>query len=275
MRSPRDPDFPNQRLVVADGIPYGIFLERKKGIFSRSRINSLRIFRLSADGNTLRSVRGLPALKFDSDLYAEDILAGEVTLGELAVSHDTFYTEYRRELLKCKPGTQKWTSTGLIDKGKQPHNNLKGFQLAVSGETVYVGKRDGKLYQSLDGGNNWKDVTSNLPLHFNRFREIIFAGSTVYVATNKGVLTSQTGEHWQVLTDTEGERLIVADLAVNGTTVYGVCNAGAYRLDNDDKWKKVSPPVPDGIRELAFANDTLYIITNQRGIFHISLKNEK
>ena len=275
--SPHDPYFPYQRLVVVDRIPYGVFLEGK-GIFSSSapnnKKNNLRIFRLSADGDTLRSVRGLPALEFYGDHYSKDLLAGEVTLGELAVSHDTFYIEYRRELFKCKLGTQKWTSTGLMDTGKQPRNNLKGFQLAVSGETVYVGKRDGKLFQSLDGGNNWKDVTPNLPLSINHFREIIFADSRVYVATNKGVLTSQNGEHWHVLTDTEGERLIMTGLAVDVTTVYGVRNAGAYRLDNSSKWKKVSPAVPDGIRELVFAKDKLYIITNQRGIFHVSLGNE-
>ncbi|RKU26372.1 hypothetical protein C6499_13480 [Candidatus Poribacteria bacterium] len=273
-RPPREPDFPYQRLVVADGIPYGVFLEERERTFSMSRINNLHIFRLSADGDTLRSVQGLPALEFDGDHFSKDLLAGEVTLGELAVSHDTFYIEYRRELFKYKPGARKWTSTGLIDRGKQPHNNLKGFQLAVSGKTVYVGKRDGKLFQSLDGGNNWKDVTPNLPLSINRFWEIIFADSTVYVATNKGVLTSQNGEHWHVLTDNEGERLIMTGLAVDGTTIYGVRNAGAYRLDKSGKWKKVSPAVPDGIRELVFAKDKLYIITNQRGIFHVSLGNE-
>ena len=134
--------------------------------------------------------------------------------------------------------------------------------------------RDGKLLQSLDGGDNWRDITPNLPLSFSRFKESIFVDSAIYISTDKGVLTSQTGEHWRVLTDSEGERLIVTGLAVDDTTVYGVCNAGAYRLDSRGKWKKVSPEVPDGIRELVFANDKLYIITNQRGIFHISLKNE-
>jgi photosystem II stability/assembly factor-like uncharacterized protein len=276
--SPRDPDFPNQRLVVAEGVSYGVFLEKSKsGIFGSPTIrkSKLRIFQLSADGNTLMPVKGLPSLEFDDDLYSKDLLAREVTLGELAVSDQTFYIEYRRELFKCKPGTWKWVSTGLIDSGKQPHNSRKGFRLAVSGKTIYVGMRDGKLFQSFDEGTNWKDVTANLPLQFKRFGEITFVGSAVYVSTNKGVLTSQNGEHWRVLTDTEGERLIVASLAVDDTTVYGVCNAGAYRLDNRGHWKKVSPEVPDGIRELVFANNKLYIITHQRGMFHVSLGNEK
>ncbi|RKU28559.1 hypothetical protein C6499_09805 [Candidatus Poribacteria bacterium] len=275
--SPRDPDFPNQRLVVADDVPYGVFLEKgKRDIFGApTRKSKLRIFQLSADSNTLSPVHGLPSFEYDDKLDAKDLLAGEVTLGALAVGDKTFYIEYRRELFKCKPGTWEWVSTGLIDAGKQPHNSREGFQLAVSGKTIYVGMRDGKLFQSFDEGTTWKDVTPNLPLQFKRFKEIIFVGSTVYVSTNKGVLTSQNGEHWRVLTDTEGERLIVASLAVDDTTVYGVCNAGAYRLDNRGNWKKVSAEVPDGIRELVFSNNKLYIITYQRGMFHVSLGNEK
>ena len=278
-----DPDFPDQRLVVADGVLYGVFREESSGLFGASvtrigasitRKSKLRIFRLSADGNTLTPVRGVPSLEFDDKINTDDLLAGEITLGRLAVSDKTFYIEYRRELYKCKPNTLEWHSTGLIDSGKQPHNSRKGIRVAVSGETVYAGMRDGKLLQSLDGGDNWKDITPNLPLAFSRFREILFADSAIYVSTDKGVLTSQTGEHWRVLTDSEGERLIVAGLAVDDTTVYGVCNTGAYRLDRHGKWKKVSPEVPASIRELVFANDKLYIITNQRGIFHISLKNE-
>ena len=270
---PHDRDFPNKRLVVADGILYGVFRDRilSSPVTGKSKI---RVFRLSADGNTLSPVRGVPSLEFDDKRYGEDLSAGEVTLGRLAVSNKTFYIEYRRELYKCEPNTLEWRSTGLIDSGKQPSNSRKGVSLAVSGETVYAGLREGKLFQSLDNGNNWKDITPNLPLSFNRFREIIFVDSAIYVSTDKGVLTSETGEHWRVLTDSEGERLIVVSLAVDDTTVYGVCKAGAYRLDNHGKWKQVSPEVPYGIRELVFANDKLYIITHQRGILHILLKNE-
>ena len=50
------------------------------------------------------------------------------------------------------------------------------------------GKRDGYLFRSLDGGNTWKDLTSNLPLRFRHINEIVFANSTVYVATDAGCL---------------------------------------------------------------------------------------
>lgn len=74
-------------------------------------------------------------------------------------------------------------------------------QVAVSGETVYVGKRGGRLFQSLDSGKSWKDITPTLPFRFTCFKTIIFVDSMVYVATDAGVLASQTGMHWRVIAD--------------------------------------------------------------------------
>ena len=149
-----------------------------------------------------------------------------------------------------------------------------GFKLAVFAETVYVGKRDGKLFQSLDGGNSWRDITPILPLGFTRFNEIIFVGSTVYVATDTGVLTSETGEHWRMLTDGTGTYTAVDRFAVNGTTVYGAGATGLYHLDTHHKWEQILPSVPDTVISLVVRNDRLYIATQLRGIFYIPLENE-
>ena len=276
LNSPRDPDFPNQKLVVADDIPYGVFLEKgKRDIFGApSRKSKLRIFQLSADGNTLIPVKGLPSLEYDDKLGSKDLLAGEVTLGELAVSDKTFYIEYRRELFKCKPGTLKWQSTGLTDSGKQPVNSRKGFQLAVSGKTIYIGMRDGKLFQSFDEGTNWKDLTPNLPFRFDRFNQIVIADSTVYVATNAGVLTSADGEHWRAITDKEGAHGIIARIAVADAAIYGAGDTGVYKLNNRSRWEQILPEVPDHVISFVANNDKLYIATKQRGMFHILLENE-
>ena len=45
----------------------------------------------------------------------------------------------------------------------------------------------GICYNRLMGGDTWNDMTPNLPLSVEHFKEIIFAGSTVHVATDKGV----------------------------------------------------------------------------------------
>ena len=193
--------------------------------------------------------------------------------GGFAVSDETFYIECQRRLFKWKPGSQEWRNTKLIDTSEQPDSELdKGFKLAVAAETVYVGKRDGKLFQSLNGGDSWKDITLSLPLHFTRFNEIVFAGATVYVATDKGVLSSRNREDWRVITDTMGTRIVIDRFAVNSATVYGAGDTGVYRLKTE--WQQISPEVPGKVISLIVSNDRLYIATEQRGLFHISLGEE-
>ena len=281
----------DSKLVVSDGDLYAITPEKY----------NLHTFRLSTDGNVFIPLQEIPALKEETlstelwkaiaeaeQIYLPDDMEKDAKLtkalrhiatfakvGGFAVNDETFYIECRRQLFRWKPGDSEWINTGLIDLGKQSDTDLrKGFKLAVSGETIYVGKRAGKLFQSLDEGNSWKDVTPTLPIRFTRFNEIVFAGSTVYVATDKGVLASQNGEHWRVLTDGTRRRIVVERLAVNGATVYGVGDEGVYRLDTRGHWKQISPSVPDKVISLVVNNNRLYIATQQRGMFHISLAEE-
>ena len=231
----------------------------------------LRIYRLSADGNTLIPVQ-------DSSTYDHESVSPppkKEAATVVAVRNNVFYAEYRQRLFKWKLGDPKWTDTGLINTDKPPNADMKdGFKVAISEETVYVGKRDGQLFQSLDSGKNWKDITLSLPLRFTHFNDIFFVGSTVYVATDAGVLASQTGEHWHVITDNLGERSIINRFAIDGITVYGAGDAGVYRLDNLGKWKQISSEVLGEVISLAVINNRLYTAINERGIFHIPLGEE-
>ena len=238
--------------------------------------NILQISRLSTDGNMLIPVQGVPT--FDETLsVAPAIPLGTYAKAKtLAVSHDVFYIEYKGRLFKWRIGDPEWTNTGLVDTGERfDENPHKGFRVAVSRETVYVGKRDGKLFQSLDGGINWRDVTSNLPLHFTRFKEIVFFGSTVCVATDEGVLVSETGEHWRVVTDPADTRTVINKLTVDGTEVYGTGDTGVYRLDARGQWEQFSTETPNSIVSLAVVNSRLYSAIAERGIFYISLAEQQ
>ncbi|MDE0314352.1 MAG: sigma-70 family RNA polymerase sigma factor [Candidatus Poribacteria bacterium] len=192
-----------------------------------------------------------------------------------AVSGDTFYMEYNYKLFRWKPGDTEWHGTGVEETveltldiaGKVP-------KLAVSGDTVYFGKRDGHLVQSLDAGHNWKDI----PLAFifstpiETFKDIVFAGSTVYVATDVGVAASDAGKHWHAITDAVGTHLIMERLAVDGTKVYGVTKeTGIYRLESGT-WEQVVPKIPDNVISLAADGNTLYVGTQNRGMLHYNIE---
>ena len=163
---------------------------------------------------------------------------------------DNFLKRNAGELYKWKLGDSEWTDTGLVDDDYPDNGKFgfgRGFKLAVLGETVYVGKRKGKLFQSLDEGESWRDITSSLPLHFTRFKDMVCVGTTLYVATDNGVMLSKTAEHWHVLTDSTGTRLVINNFAVDGSNVYGIGDVGVYRLDTRSRWKLVSTEVPSGI----------------------------
>ena len=266
---------------------------------ARDRARNIRLCRLSDDGGELVPLPGIPTIRGDSssNKLSKDIVdinppsdsreqdkKPEEDLNSLliehlniprvvgmAVSSETFYLAFNRHLFRWTPGNFEWIDTGL-DIGEGSY--YRGFSLAASAKTVYVGRNDGHLFHSIDGGKDWKDITSILPIHFNRFNEIVFAGSAVYVATNKGVLTSESGKEWRVLTDGVGRQVVIDTFAVDGKQLYGVSKEGIYRLEIRGELELISPTVPDQVRKLTIHNDKFYIVTRDRGIFHIPLKKE-
>ncbi|MYB95756.1 sigma-70 family RNA polymerase sigma factor [Candidatus Poribacteria bacterium] len=289
------------KLLISNGVLYGITPDLGEK-------DKWRILRLSAGGNVLVPIQGVPAFPEDIAIETrenESRIASKQAITDgsakdrekpddsidiaqqtdenqrdpypdgFAVSGDTFYVEYKQRLFRWTRGAPRWTDTGLRDV-TQPFDNPfdSGFKIAVSEETVYVGKRDGHLLRSPDGGNTWKDLTPNLPFRFDRFNQIVIADSTVYVATDAGVLTSADGEHWRAITDKEGAHGIIDRIAVADAAIYGAGDTGVYKLNNRSRWEQILPEVPDHVISFVANNDKLYIATKQRGMFHISLENE-
>ncbi len=193
--------------------------------------------------------------------------------GPFAVSDDTFYMEYNFKLFRWELGDTEWYDTEQEETVELSLDiAMRDLKLAASGNTVYVGKRDGHLVVSFDKGTNWIDLTSALPFPFKTFKEIVFAGPTVYLATDAGVAASDNGKHWRSVTDSERTNLIMERLAVDGNTLYGVTEkTGIYRLKNGT-WEQVVSEIPEGITSLAVDENTLYVGTENNGMLHFNLE---
>ena len=213
-------------------------------------------------------------------------------IGSFAVSGDTYYVEYGKTLYRWKPGMGEWHNTGLVDEGEDAFASLlsspdsysadvatahdsitsMGFKIAVSGNTVYIGKREGHLFQSFDEGDTWHDVTAGIPFSFEKFKAVVFAGAIVYVATDTGVTYSSDGIRWHVTTDAESRALVVSRLAVEGTTVYGQTNQHVYLLKEDSTiWKQATPEIPGAVISFAVDGNILYVGTANRGVLRFTL----
>ena len=214
-------------------------------------------------------------------------------LGNFAVSGETYYVEYKQKLFRWKPGMTEWHNTGLVDSGENVFASLMsnpfdysagfstitniftemGFKITVSGKTIYVGKRDGHLAQSFDEGETWNDVTADLPFSWTAFNALTFAGSTIYVATDKGVAYSSDGVNWHAATDVEGSPLVMKNFAVAGTTVYGTTGQYVYELkENASTWKQVTPEIPDAVLSFAVDGNVLYVGTSSSGVLRFTLE---
>ena len=268
---------------------------------STSALEGVTFFRLSNMENMFLPVEGVPDFEEDT-LYKEwekklievgknkgDVnkvmeqrsavfdrgIKERETNGTFTVSDDTVFMEYRHKLYRWRRGETAWHDTGLEDiKGISPIEG-KGLTLAVSGNTVYAGKREGALFLSQDSGDTWRDVTENLVFPFGYFKEILFAGSTVYVSTDMGVMRSSNGETWHVVTDTDGNRLIMDRIAVNGASAYGVRDSGVYQVDNQtNAWEQIAPELPHTATSFAIAGDIFYIGTKQNGVLRFQLNDQ-
>ena len=288
--------YANIKLAIAGNVLYVISVQEGKP----------SIFRTSAAGDALIPIHGVPAFKEDDPALPYKLRLfrkKRSTISTFAVGGGTFYAKYRGRVFKWKPGNPEWTDTGLVGtdlesvvaasgktvyasrpngrllhfyKGKPVYAsrpNGKVFKLKPGeAETFYANKPRAQLFQSLDSGDSWKDITSTLPISAAYFKEIAFAGSTICIATDKGVLISQTGEHWRIITNETSMPTVIDRFAVDDATICGINDSGAYRLDAHSKWELLSSEVPNGIESIVLNSDRLYVGTRDQGMYHISLE---
>ena len=86
-------------------------------------------------------------------------------------------------------------------------------------------------------------------------------------------MNSHDGTNWNALTDTDGNRTLIARIAVDGDKVYGVGNQGVYRMATETgTWTQMSSEVPYKITAFAVDRGIFYIGTRHRGVLRLQLK---
>ena len=250
-----------------------------------------QLFHLLVGDDTLRRVQDMPDFEED-DLYTEKareinvkfpetvklfrknlslVIQEDAANGGFTLAGETVFMEHRRKLFRWHPGETEWHYTGLEDQGELLPTYGKGFTLGVSGNVVYAGKRDGHLFQSLDNGNTWSDITENLAFPFTYFKEIIVVGSTVYISTDASVMNSYDDASWYAVNDTDGHILAMNRIATDGSRLYGVCDTGVHQVnDHTNTWRQITSKVPSTtVTSLAATGGTLYIGTEDNGVFRL------
>ncbi len=290
MTEPNRETPPHITQIIKDGDV--LYAKGKENIFPSYYT---RIYRVSSDGRTLVQIQGMPVLnsyELDEQVSEGSALGATQFLklftqpksklrsdlterglhGAFAVTEDTFYVEYNYKLFRWKFGDTEFYDTEQEETIELTEDIIKkDLKLAVSGNTVYVGKRDGNLVVSLNRGNNWVDLTPTLPFTVRAFNDIVVVGNTVYVATDAGVAASDQGNNWGVVTDLETTNLVMEHLTVDGTKLYGVTkDTGIYRLENDT-WNQIVSEIPERITSLAVDGNTLYVGTDGQGMLHLNL----
>ena len=282
MRMPEIPVFHSQALMI--------HLSRERELFFPLQDKS---FVEQLQEGTFGATQFFKQLAEEDPRVTEELLRNGLR-GALAVADNTFYMEYNFKLFRWTPGETKWYDTGVeethelsmekaakaFEEAGMPREKIvgivstweQGFKLAVSGNAVYVGKRDGHLVASFDMGNNWLNLTPALPFPVKAFYDTVFVGSTVYVATDAGVAASSDGKQWHTITDAAGMSVSIEQLAVDGTTLYGISKTGVYRLGNEnDMWKQVVSEAPERVSSLAIDGNVLYVGTWNNGVLYFNL----
>ena len=263
-------------------------------------VKKVYIHRVSNDGKTLERIQGMPAFSsegLDEELSDDEVLGATQFFkqlaqpnfekggkprknlidkglrGAFAVDKDTFYIEFNYKLFRWKFGDTELYDTEQEETIELSEDIIKrDIKLAVSGNTVYVGKRDGHFLVSFDRATNWIDFTPALPFAVNDYKQILVAGTTVYVATDAGIIISDDGRNWNTITNAAGDNLIMEHLANDGNILYGVTEkSGIYRLENGS-WNQIISEIPGDITSLAVDGNTLYVGTRNQGMLHYTFE---
>ncbi len=190
------------------------------------------------------------------------------------------------DLSACAPGT------GILGGGNWQANGLHDASIRVlavnakNPQEIYAGDETGHIFMSANGGQQWEERSSGLPLPDPLHALSLDAdGKKLYAATEKGLFVSaDAAQHWKtLLTPSSGlpsasYTALFFDPTATSTIYAGTVQKGIF-VSNDDgsTWHAVGAGLPQGatVNSLAFDPDLkqLWIATaSPAGIYRSSDK---
>ena len=160
----------------------------------------------------------------------------------LGVSETTAFAvdgEYIHRLNKGK--SEPWVNISS-DRGWGSWRDKGIWSLLVVGDTIYMGKGNGRIYRATGSERpSWVAVANTAIGSLAISGTTLYAGSGAYPDFNEGngVFRSMDwGDSWAPVNTGLTEQNI-ASLAVSGTTLYAGTPDGVFRLEHDDSWTHV------------------------------------
>lgn len=188
----------------------------------------------------------------------------------------TLYVGAIRGVFKSTDGGATWreANTWLTEPLNEIENVASIDVLVINPlvpSTLYAMSKTGKVFKSMNGGENWRALTINLgvmhPLHVSSLAIDPQVPSTLYAGMKNGdgvFKSTNSGASWSAVYDDLGENNIVQGLAIDPqapSTVYAGTSYGSFKsTDSGANWTGFSI----GFHALAFdpqATSTVYAVT--------------
>jgi len=214
----------------------------------------------------------------------------------VAAIGNPFKPNAERGVFRTKDGGKSWQkvlfvsdSTGAVDVEFQPGNPSVVFAAMWRGErkpwTIISGAREGGIYKSTDGGDNWTKITNGLPNELvgkaniavsntnpNRVYVLIEAkpGSGLYRSDDDGQSFQLASTFAQIITRPFYYTTITAD-PKNADVVYAGSEGFYKSTDAGKTWQQFRTPHGDNHDMWINPNNSDYMIQSNDGGANISL----
>jgi photosystem II stability/assembly factor-like uncharacterized protein len=153
-------------------------------------------------------------------------------------------------------------------------------------DILYLGTSDGQIFRSTDGAKEWQRLKPGLEFRGISVDQLvvdprnprtIYAGVwAVATGVDSGVLKSEDGgEHWQMLKETKGLKILSVTLAPSDSNfiVLGAANGAFRSTDAGKNWERITPENHAEIRNInSLAIDPLDTNIIYAGTHHLPWK---